>query len=313
MIDISIVIPVFRSQDSLRELHQRLTTVLISQKLSYEILFIEDCGGDNSWNIIQELAARDYRVQGLRMSRNYGQHNALLAGIRNASGNNIATLDDDLQHPPEEIPKLLFELLKGYDVVYGSPKNEQHGFFRDIASRITKIALQGAMGVQTARNVSAFRVFRTELRDAFSSYRSPSVNIDVLLTWAASRFTSISIHHAHRKYGESNYTTRKLIRHAMNMMTGFSTLPLKLASYIGFLFSIFGILVLVYVTGRYVLSGSAVPGFPFLASIIALFSGAQLLALGVIGEYLARMHHRSMDRPAYNVCEVLGVSPDTKL
>jgi len=306
MIDLSIIIPVYRSEESLRELYQRLIQVLKDQNLSFEILFVEDCGGDNSWLVIQELSAADSRVNGLRMSRNYGQHNALLAGIRSASGKNIATLDDDLQHPPEEIPKLLSELLKGYDVVYGSPKSEQHGFFRDIASQITKIALQGAMGVQTARNVSAFRVFRTELRDAFSSYRSPSVNIDVLLTWATSRFTSIGINHVRRKYGESNYTTRKLIQHAMNMMTGFSTLPLKLASYIGFIFSIFGMLVLVYVIGKYVLSGSEVPGFPFLASIIALFSGAQLLALGVMGEYLARMHQRTMDRPAYNIQEFVG-------
>lgn len=312
MIDISIVIPVYRSQQSLRELYQRLIRVLTVQKLSFEILFVEDCGEDNSWAVIQELCVADSRIIGIRMSRNYGQHNALLAGIRSAKGQNIATLDDDLQHSPEELPKLLSKLLGGYDVVYGSPKSEQHGLLRNIASQITKIALKSAMGVDTARNVSAFRVFRTELRDAFSAYRSPSVNIDVLLSWATTRFIAIQVEHKERKYGQSGYTARKLIRHSMNMMTGFSTLPLKLASYIGFLFSIFGMLVLVYVIGRYLLSGSVVPGFPFLASIIALFSGAQLLALGIIGEYLARMHQRSMDQAAYNICEILRASLDTK-
>lgn len=306
MIDISVVIPVYRSQDSLRELHQRLTTVLEAQKLSFEIVFVEDCGGDNSWEVIQELAVEDVRVIGLSMSRNYGQHNALLAGIRAANGLMIATLDDDLQHPPEELPNILSKLYEGYDVVYGSPLTEQHGIFRDMASQITKIALQNAMGAETARYVSAFRVFRTELRDAFNEYKSPTVNLDVLLTWGTTRFIAIPVKHESRKYGESGYTTRKLIQHAMNMMTGFSTMPLKLASFIGFLFAFFGIFVLVYILLRYLFIGSVVPGFPFLASVIALFSGAQLLALGIIGEYLARMHQRTMERPIYNVCKVVG-------
>lgn len=304
MIDISIVIPVYRSQASLRELHQRLTSVLTLQGLSFEILFVEDCGGDNSWDVIQALAAEDEQVHGLRMSRNYGQHNALLAGIRAARGTLIVTLDDDLQHPPEELPKLLSKIQEGYDVVYGPPEREQHGFFRDIASQITKMALQGAMGAETARQVSALRVIRSELRGAFEEYKSPSVNIDVLLTWATTQFSAIPVRHEVRKYGESNYTTRKLLQHAMNMMTGFSTMPLKIASVIGFLFALFGAGVLAYVLTRYLIVGGTVPGFPFLASIIALFSGAQLLALGIIGEYLARMHQRTMERPAYLLREI---------
>ena len=299
MVDISVVIPVYRSYDSLRELHQRLTNVLIAQGLNFEIMFVEDCGGDNSWELIQTLAAEDSRVSGLRMSRNYGQHNALLAGIRAAKGNLIATIDDDLQHPPEELIKLLSKIDEGYDVVYGFPQKEQHGLLRDVASQITKMALQGAMGSETARFVSAFRVFRTELRGAFAEYKSPTVNLDVLLTWATTAFIAIPVRHETRKYGESGYTTGKLMQHAMNMMTGFSTMPLKLASFIGFIFALFGLFVLAYVILRYFFVGSAVPGFPFLASVIAVFSGAQLLALGIIGEYLARMHQRTMERPAY--------------
>ena len=125
------------------------------------------------------------------------------------------------------------------------------------------------------------------------------MNLDVLLTWATTRFTALPVRHEARKYGESSYTTRKLLRHAINMMTGFSTIPLQLASVIGFLFALFGMLVLAYVVLHYFFQGGTVPGFPFLASIIALFSGAQLLALGIIGEYLARIHQRTMERPAY--------------
>jgi len=170
---LSVVIPVYRSQESLLELYQRLVATLTGLCISFEILFVEDCGGDNSWKIILQLAQEDDRVRGLRMSRNYGQHNALLAGIRAASGELIVTLDDDLQHPPEELPKLLAKIEEGYDVVYGAPDQEQHGFFRNVASQIIKIALQRAMGAEIARNVSAYRVFRTDLRRAFHQYRSP--------------------------------------------------------------------------------------------------------------------------------------------
>lgn len=305
MLEVSVIVPVYRSQESLSELHQRLTEVLTSQGLRFEIIFVEDCGGDNSWQLIKEIAGRDERVKGLRMMRNFGQHNALLAGIREARGKVIATLDDDLQHPPEELPRLLQQIGNGHDVVYGSPKRQQHGLYRDMASQITKIVLQGAMGAKTARHVSAFRVFRTELRRAFEEYRSPSVNIDVLLTWATTRFTSIPVTHEARKYGQSGYSARKLIKHAINMMTGFSTMPLKLASVIGFLFAIFGGLVLAYVLMAYLIFGDSVPGFPFLASIIALFSGAQLLAIGIIGEYLARIYQRTIERPAYLLREAI--------
>ena len=172
---------------------------------------------------------------------------------------------------------------------------------RDLASIITKYALQNAMGAHTARKVSAWRVFRTHLRDAFKAYGSPYVCIDVLLTWATTRFHAIPLRHEPRARGESNYTAAKLIRHAINMMTGFSTLPLRFASVIGFGFTVCGGLILVYVIGRYVIAGSSVAGFPFLASIIAIFAGAQLFALGIIGEYIACMHGRLMEKPAYAV------------
>jgi undecaprenyl-phosphate 4-deoxy-4-formamido-L-arabinose transferase len=237
------------------------------------------------------------------MSRNYGQHNALLCGVRAARHEFIITLDDDLQNPPEEIPQLLAALREGYDVVYGTPQEEQHGFFRDLASQMTKIALKGAMGAETARSVSAFRALRTELRRSFAEYRSPHVNIDVLLTWATTRFAAITVRHDPRIQGTSGYTMRKLVSHALNMMTGFSTLPLQFASILGFIFAGFGLVVLAYVVGRYLIVGTSVPGFPFLASLIAIFSGAQMFSIGIIGEYLARMHFRTMERPAYSVRE----------
>jgi glycosyltransferase involved in cell wall biosynthesis len=302
MAGISAVVPVYRSVGSLATLHQRLTRALQALADRYEIVLVEDGGGDGSWSVIASIARHDPHVRGIRMSRNYGQHNALLCGIRAARYELIVTLDDDLQNPPEEIGTMLALLTEDVDVVYGTPMVEHHGFLRDQGSRITKLALQSAMSAETARNVSAFRLFRTRLRDAFATYRGPFVSIDVLLTWASTRFSHVPVRHEPRAIGKSNYTFRTLVTHAFNMMTGFSTLPLQVASVIGFLFTVFGLAVLGYVLVTFVINGgSVVPGFAFLASIIAIFSGAQLFALGIIGEYLARVHFRTMDRPTYLV------------
>jgi glycosyltransferase involved in cell wall biosynthesis len=300
---LSVVIPVYRSEAILAELVRRLEPVLASLTDQFELILVNDCSPDRSWDVISDLARQHDWIRPINLMRNYGQHNALLCGIRQARFDVIVTMDDDLQHPPEEIPKLLSRLAEGYDVVYGTPEHEQHGLGRDLASWITKLALQNVMGAEIARKVSAFRAFRAEVARAFAHYSGAFVSIDVLLTWGTNRFSLITVRHEQRKVGASGYTIRKLITHAMNMMTGFSTVPLQFASIVGFFFTLFGMGVLAYVVGRFFWLGGSVPGFPFLASIIALFSGAQLFALGIIGEYLARMHFRMMERPSYVVRE----------
>ncbi len=317
---ISVLIPVYRSEALLKPLLTRLLTVLESLTSTsqmnmherFEIILINDGSPDHSWDIIQELTLQHPCIRGMNLMRNFGQHNALLCGIRSARHDIIVTLDDDLQHPPEEIPKLLNKLAEGYDVVYGTPRDEQHGWLRNLASHMTKLTMQNAMGAETARHVSSFRAFKTQLRDAFTTYKGPFVSIDVLLTWGTTRFCAVQVKHDARTAGTSGYTFRKLFTHCFNMMTGFSTLPLQMASLIGFLFTLFGIAVLGYVIGRYLIRGYSVPGFPFLASIIAIFSGAQLFALGIIGEYLARMHFRMMDRPPYIVRSSSHQKPSNK-
>ena len=301
-IRLSVVIPVYQSEETLRELYQNLV-VELEDLGSFEIIFVEDCGKDDSWSRIVEITRKDARVRGIKLARNSGQHNALLAGIREGRGDLIITMDDDFQNPPAEIKKLLAAMTDETDVVYGRPEKEQHGIFRDLASKLTKWALREAMGAKTAVDISPFRIFRTRLRAAFANYENPMVNIDVLLTWGMTRFKSITVEHRARERGVSGYTFRNLVNHAFNMMTGFSTFPLRFCSAVGFVFSFIGLVLLVFVVGRYFLEGTSNPGFPFLASIIIIFSGVQLFAVGVIGEYLTRMHFRMMDRPAYIVGE----------
>lgn len=311
MPSLSVLIPVYNGALSIAELVTQLHQTLPSLSDSFEILVIEDDGKDDSWTVITQLAAQyPTTLRALKLSRNFGQHNALLCGIRAARGDILITMDDDLQHPPDQISLLLEKLAQGYDVVYGKPQHEQHGLFRDMASQVTKWVLQNAMGAETAGSISAFRVFRQPITGAFAHYAGPMVNLDVLLTWGTTRFAAIPVRHEPRRLGQSNYTFRKLLVHSLNMVTGFSTVPLRLASLLGFLMTLFGFGVLVYVIGRYLIEGGSVAGFPFLASVIAIFSGAQMFAIGIIGEYLARMYLRSMARPSYLVRESLN-SPVT--
>jgi len=303
---ISIIIPVYNGRSSLPELLRRLLEVLPGICAAFEIIFVDDGSPDESWTLLRELADADPRCKAIRMMRNYGQHNALLCGIRAASHPVIVTMDDDLQHPPEEIPKLLDQMRHGYDVVYGTFPEERHGLLRNMASQITKKVLRKAMGVDAAENVSAFRVFRTDLREAFAGYKGPQPNIDVMLSWGTTSFGKASVRHEARKTGTSGYTLRKLAVHALNMITGFTVLPLQLASLIGLLLTLGGIALLAFVIGRYMIEGTTMQGFPFLASIICLFSGAQLFALGIMGEYFARMHLRLMDKPVFTVTERLN-------
>jgi undecaprenyl-phosphate 4-deoxy-4-formamido-L-arabinose transferase len=298
---VSVVVPVFDGAATLPELLARLETVLAARGVPFEVVLVDDGSRDRSWEVVRAECTRRPWVTGVRLMRNYGQHNALLCGIRRARHEVVATLDDDLQHPPEELPRLLAVLAEGHDVVYGTPERERHGCLRDLASRFTKLALRSAMGAETARNVSALRVFRRELRESFAGYRGQFVSIDVLLTWGSTRFAAVPVRHQSRTSGRSGYTVAKLVTHALNMLTGFSAFPLQVASLVGFALTLFGALVLAFVLGRTLVQGSTVPGFPFLASVIAIFSGGQLFALGVIGEYLARMHFRAMGRPAYAV------------
>jgi glycosyltransferase involved in cell wall biosynthesis len=292
---------VFNSARSLEELVRRIDSTLAKLDWRHEVILVNDASKDASWDRIETLAASVPCVKGIDLMRNYGQHNALLAGIREVRYPVVVTMDDDLQHPPEEIPRLIRELESGYDVVYGAPEQERQARWRGLASRLTKLALQKAMGAETATKINSFRAFRTSLREGFAAYQGPYVSIDALLTWSTLNFGETPYRHDERKSGSSAYSTMALVRHALTLMTAFSTRPLQLASIVGFGSVVFGVIVLAYVMFDYVVSSSDVPGFPFLASLVSILAGAQLFAIGVIGEYLARVHVRTMEKPAYTV------------
>lgn len=302
---ISAVIPVYNSQESLAPLVERLTHVLAEIAPDHEIILVDDGSRDTSWQVIQQLSASHPRVTGIKLMRNYGQHNALLAGIRQSRFPIIVTLDDDLQHPPEELPKLITKLGEGFDVVYGTPQKMPHSLWRNLTSSLTKRILAFVMGVKTVKEISAFRAFRANLKKAFINYNNPGIILDVLLSWGTTRFTHVTVNEQPREQGKSNYSFAKLVGQALLILTGYSTIPLRFASWFGFVVVIFGVVILLKVVLDYFLLGS-IPGFTFLASISSIFSGAILFALGIFGEYLARIFDSSMQRPAYSVDEITG-------
>jgi undecaprenyl-phosphate 4-deoxy-4-formamido-L-arabinose transferase len=298
---VSVVVPVYNSEATLPALVARLVPVLEAHTAGFEILLVNDGSRDGSWAVIDGVCGSHPQVRGVDLVRNSGQHNALLCGIRLARMDAIVTIDDDLQNRPEDIPRLLDTLAEGYDVVYAQPTKRQWGFVRNTASHVMKLALRTTMSASTAEIVGGFRAFRTEVRTAFADYRAPITNIDVMLTWGASRFTAVPVVHEARQHGRSGYTFYRLFVHTWNMATGFSTLPLQLATAVGFSFTLMGICTLVYALVRFWISGGVVQGFTFLASIISIYAGAQLFAIGIIGEYLGRMFQRTSGQPGYVV------------
>jgi undecaprenyl-phosphate 4-deoxy-4-formamido-L-arabinose transferase len=313
-VTLSVVVPVYNSESTLDQLLAQLDQVLSRLVPEFEVILVNDGSRDRSWEAICRLSAQYPWLRGINLMRNYGQHNALLCGIRAAKNEVIVTMDDDLQHPPVEIPRLVARLLEGYDVVYGLPKKLPHTWWRNLFSVFTKRALAYVMGVPSVRDLSAFRAFRASLRRAFDGFQNPNVIIDVLLSWSTSRFSTVKVDEAPRQAGHSNYNFFKLVQYALVILTAYSTAPLRFASTVGFLFTFFGMAVFIYVLVIYFVVGS-IPGFPFLASLISLFGGIQLFALGIFGEYLARIFDRSIDRPAYMIAESIqevgvSTSPD---
>ncbi len=296
----SVVIPVYKSQATLPELLERLDKVLSGLSENYEVILVNDDSPDQSWEVITALAKQYPCVRGIDLMRNYGQHNATLCGVRLARYEVVVTMDDDLQHPPEELHFLLEKLGEGYDVVYGVPKKLPHSWWRNLGSILSKWMVASAIGIKTIRDVSAFRAFRMDLRRAFEGYQNPDVMIDVLLSWGTTRFATVMVDEQPRSVGRSNYTLGRLLRMTLLYLTNFSTKPLRFSNIIGFFFTLMGFLGFIYVITVYFVEGS-VPGFPFLASAVMVFSGVQLFALGIIGEYLARVFERTAGRRPYTI------------
>jgi len=295
---VSIVVPVFNSRETLPKLVARL---IKASPPDSEIILVDDGSDPATWKAIEAIAALN--IKGIRLARNVGQHSALLAGIREAKHPIIATLDDDLQNPPEELPNLLAALTDDVDVVYGVPRKIRQSLWRSVASVVAKKSMRMILGYSHADEITSFRVFRSRLRQSFQNEVGPGISIDALLNWATTRFDSVEVQHDARSLGRSNYNFWKLLRFMLDTATGYSTVPLRLATSLGLATVTLSLGVIFWVLGRPLITGESVPGFPFLAATIAIFSGVQLIVLGVLGQYIGRMHFRVMNKPTYTIAD----------
>lgn len=297
---LSVVIPVYRAAESLPELHRRLVAVLEDIPGGFEILFVEDCGGDNSWEVICKLATEDPRVKGIQLSRNFGQHAATICGFSHTRGNWVATMDDDLEQSPEYLPDLYRKVEEGYTLVYGIYPQRSHKVWRNITSNIARWLFNKAIPSLNYEYTS-YRMIRGDIARALTQFDSPFPFVDGYLSWLTNSYSTVLIPHNNRAHGTSNYTFKKLLIHTINIFVTFSDLPLRMASWIGLITFLFGMVWLSIIVGRWLLGGITVSGYASVMASILLFGGVQLLVLGILGEYLGRMNFKSSKKPLFLV------------
>lgn len=298
-LDISIVVPVYNSSSTLSSLLERLTKSIEALTQSYEIVLVDDGSRDNSWAVIQSLeVVHGSHLVTIQLMRNYGQHNALMCGLGIARGEYVVTMDDDLQNPPEEIPKMLMHIkAQGLDLVYGCPSNRNHAAWRNVGATIVWHFYRTVF--RSSVTPTPFRVMRYQLAQAVMFYDLNFTYLDGLLAWCTSRIASVEVEHHTRVLGSSGYSLGKLLSLALNLYTNFSLIPLQLVTGLGLVTAASGFFVGAYYLLQLFTSNIAVPGFASTIIAILILGGAQLLALGVMGEYLGRLHLNVNRKPQY--------------
>jgi glycosyltransferase involved in cell wall biosynthesis len=298
-LDISIVIPVYNSAGTLEQLHARLSATLGALTAHYEIILIDDGSRDQSWPAMQALGEQDREhVVAVQLMRNYGQHNTLMCGLGMARGAYVVTMDDDLQNPPEEIPKLLAHIKQnGLDLVYGCPSERQHASWRNLGSTIVWHFYRTVF--RNPVTPTPFRVMRHQLAQSVMFYDLNFTYLDGLLAWCTSRIAGVEVAHHARSEGSSGYSLGKLLALALNLYTNFSLIPLQIVSGLGLLTALCGFATGLFYLSQYFISNITVPGFASTIIAVLILGGAQLLALGVIGEYLGRLHLNVNRKPQY--------------
>lgn len=298
------MVPVFGGLATLAELVGQVVSVVRTMGRRVEVVLVDDSGSDATWSAVRALADAEPAVRSIRLARNFGQHTALLCGIRAATMPLIVTIDDDLQHPPSEIPRLI-ERLEADDLglVYGYPRRASNGGLRHAASYLVRWAISRQPDAGVVRSVSGFRALRTELRDHFTHVAGPTVNLDVLLSWGAARWGAVEVDFAPRTTGRSSYSVGRLMRHAVGMVTDFSTWPLQLIGVAGAVGTLIGALWLLTL-GALALVGVTMGAQWMIVATMVTCTSVVLVALGIVAEYVGAVHMRSLRPQPYLVAEV---------
>ena len=301
---ISVIVPVYNSEPSLSDLNNRLVSVLknlVEDK--FEIIFVNDGSTDSSWSILKQFAANQNNIVAINLTRNFGQHNALMCGFKLARGSYIITIDDDLQIPPEEMVKLFQAIQEGHDVVYGIYGKKEHSIFRNFGSKLIQFVFRKTFNVDF--EISAFRIMTKQIVEKMLSYEKSFSFIDGLIVWHSTCIHNISVAHNPRQYGISGYSLKKLLILALNMLTNFSIVPLQIASLSGIVFAFSGFFLGFFFLLKKLIYDIPVSGFTSTVVILTIFSGVQLLTVGILGEYIGRIHINVNNRPQYAIRDVV--------
>jgi len=302
---LSVVIPVFNEAPSLGDLHDRLARTLKEIGQPWEIIFVDDGSRDGSAEILRALHAQDPAVRVVRFNRNYGQHAAVLAGMERARGDVVVTLDADLQNPPEEIPRLLARLGGNVDVVGGWRVNRHDSWVRRAASWTVNRLTSVIVGVRMRDYGCMLRAYRRAVVEQVVACRESSQFIPALANTFATSVAEVPVAHGPRRHGRSRYGLLRLLRLNFDLLTGFSLLPIQIVSLTGVLVAVLGLGFAVFLGLRRLLLGPEVEGVFTLFAILFFFVGLQILALGLIGEYVGRIYQEVRRRPRYVISEVL--------
>ena len=299
LMNYSIIIPVYNGENTLIELYERIATVFDQLKSDFEVIFVDDGSKDKSWEILNQIHIDDNRIRIIKLRKNYGQHAAVLCGLKHASGDFIITMDDDLQNPPEEILNLINSIIDrpDLDVVIGVPEQKNHGFFRRLGSSFINALTTKIFKKDRNLRMSSFRIMTRELANDLISLRIPEPAIGTMILVLTKNIENINVIHNPRAQGRSGYSFAKLLNLTYNNILSYSSLPLKIVSQIGLLSSFMSMILAVYflIRSRYV----TVSGWVSTVVLISFFSGLILFSLGIIGEYLIRILMSVYDYPQY--------------
>lgn len=308
---LSIVVPVYRSAQILPQLVEKIHTEMRKEGWadSFELLLVNDASPDSSWQIIHSLAQTHSFIKGISLRRNFGQHNAIMAGLNHTSGNCVILMDDDLQHPPEAIGNIVRALSEGYDVCYTRYQNRQHASWKKWGSRFNDLVASRLLGKPDGLYLSSFKGLRKEIVQEIIRYDGPYAYVDGLILDVTRSITSIDIEHQPRLEGEGNYNLRRSFSLWLKMATSFSVLPLRLATYAGFTLAAVSLVMIIFVIAQKLIHPDLPAGWASLIATVLFIGGVQTFCIGVMGEYLGRTYLKLNHKPQFVVASKTWSTP----
>lgn len=309
---ISVVSPIYKGEKMLDELVERITAAVRPITDDYEIILVNDQSPDRSWERIEVLCSADPHVKGIDLSRNFGQHYAITAGLSRASGEWVVVMDCDLQDRPEEIPNLYRKAQEGWDSVFAQRVERQDKFLKRLSSAAFHWVFDYLTGQKSDKTIANFGIYHRKVIDAVIAMGDSIRNVGVMIQWVGFRRTSIPVAHSGRAEGTSGYNFLKLMRLATDSMIGFSEKPLMLMLKFGFYIVLFSVLISIYFIVRYFMGGISVDGFTSLIVSSWLIGGMIIMMLGVVGLYVGKIFDRVKDRPIYIVAREINFDHHTE-